>query len=55
MNDTIIILSLTMQETNGVLYALSKLPYEQVDGLILKIKAQAIPQVPAPEAEQSEA
>jgi len=55
MNDTIINLSLTVHETNGVLVALTKLPYEQVEALIMKIRTQALSQVPAPESEQSAA
>ena len=46
-----ITLSLTIEETNGVLIALAKMPYEQVQPLIDKIQRQAIPQVPQPPAQ----
>ena len=38
-------LELTVDETNGVLAALGKVPYELSYALIEKIKAQATPQV----------
>lgn len=40
-----LILELSVEEINGILAALSKLPFEQVVDLISKIKAQAIPQL----------
>lgn len=40
-------LQLTINETNAVLLALAKLPYETVAQLIEKIRAQSLPQVPA--------
>ena len=43
-------LELTLEEINGVLGSLGKMPYELAYPLIDKIKAQAIPQIPAPEA-----
>ena len=42
-------LELTIDETNGVLQALGNMPYAQVVALVENIKAQAIPQIPAPE------
>ena len=44
-------LELTIDETNLVLQALGNAPYAQVVALVEKIKQQAIPQVPAPDAE----
>jgi len=43
-------LELTLEEVNGVLGSLGKMPYELAYPLIDKIKQQAIPQIPAPEA-----
>ena len=43
-------LELTLEEVNGVLGSLGKMPYELAYPLIDKIKAQAILQIPAPEA-----
>ena len=40
-------LTLTLDETNAVINALSKLPYEFSAPVIDKVKAQAIPQVAA--------
>lgn len=51
-------LELAVEEVNLTLAALSKQPFEQVVGLIEKIRTQAIPQVqeieaaPAPEASE---
>lgn len=39
-------LELTINETNAILLALAKLPYETVAQLIDKIRAQSLPQVP---------
>ena len=39
-------LQLTINETNAVLLALAKLPYETVAQLIEKIRTQSLPQVP---------
>jgi len=41
-----IILNLSINETNAILLALAKLPYESVAQLIEKIRAQSLPQVP---------
>lgn len=38
-------LKLTVAETNGVLSALGQMPFVQVQALIMKIQAQAAPQV----------
>ena len=43
-------LSLTINETNAVLVALSKFPFEQVAALIENLKNQAGPQVEAIQA-----
>ena len=43
-------LELTIEEVNGCLMALGKAPYEMAQPIIDKIKQQAIPQIPAPEA-----
>ena len=39
-------LELTVNETNAVLFALAKQPYDTVAQLIEKIRGQALPQVP---------
>jgi len=39
-------LSLTINETNAILFALAKQPYDTVAQLIDKIRDQALPQVP---------
>jgi hypothetical protein len=39
-------LDLTVNETNAILFALAKQPYESVAALIDKIREQALPQVP---------
>lgn len=44
-NNIIITLNLTLAKTNSVLGALSKMPFEQVAGLITEIQQQAGPQV----------
>jgi hypothetical protein len=41
-----IALHLSINETNAILLALAKLPYETVAQLIEKIRAQSLPQVP---------
>lgn len=43
---TTIHLELTVNETNAVLFALAKQPYDTVAPLIDKIRGQALPQVP---------
>lgn len=48
-------LELTIAETNGVLGALAKQPYEAVAGLINKIQAQGAAQVEAVEKEEAAA
>lgn len=52
MDKTLIKLELTLSEVNGVMSALSAMPYGQVVGLIDKIKEQAVPQVPMPNVQQ---
>lgn len=50
-------LELDLNEVNGVLNALGQLPYAQVEGLITKIRTQAIPQLaeePIPVEEKEE-
>ena len=42
-----ITLELTINEVNGVLVALSKLPYEHVANLVEKVQNQAAPQAAA--------
>ena len=42
-------LTLTLDELNVIVGILGRQPYEQVEGLIAKIRAQAIPQLPKPE------
>jgi len=39
-------LTLTVAEVNSIMAMLGRQPYEQVEGLIAKIRAQAIPQLP---------
>ena len=46
---------LNLDETNLVLAALAKAPFEQVAGLIGKLREQAQPQLPALEAAQKAA
>ena len=45
-------LDLTIAETNAVLGALAKQPYEAVNALINKIQSQGIPQVETVSAEE---
>jgi hypothetical protein len=47
---TIIKLELTLDEANSILASLGKHPFDQIAALINKIQAQAIPQLPKPEA-----
>ena len=42
-------LELTLEEINAIMAMLGRQPYEQVEGLIAKIRAQAIPQLPKSE------
>ena len=44
-------LELTLDEINAIMGMLGRQPYEQVEGLIAKIRAQAIPQLPPAVAE----
>ena len=39
-------LNLTIAEVNSIMAMLGRQPYEQVEGLIAKIRAQALPQLP---------
>lgn len=39
-------LNLTVAEVNAIMAMLGRQPYEQVEGMIAKIRAQAIPQLP---------
>lgn len=48
-------LDLTIAETNGVLGALSKQPYEAVAALIAKIQQQGSPQVADAQKEEDDA
>ena len=43
-------LELTLDEVNAVMGALGNMPYVQVVALVDKIKSQAVPQIPKPEA-----
>jgi hypothetical protein len=47
-------LTLSLDETNTVINALAKLPYEYSAPVIEKVKAQAVPQVQAAEAAQEQ-
>ena len=47
-------LELTINETNAILLALAKLPYETVAQLIDKIRAQSLPQVPAEQRNEND-
>jgi hypothetical protein len=42
----VIDLNLTVAEVNAIMAMLGRQPYEQVEGLIQKIRAQALPQLP---------
>lgn len=42
-------LELTLEEINAIMAMLGRQPYEQVEGLIAKIRTQAIPQLPKAE------
>ena len=37
---------LSLDEANAVMFALGKLPYDQVAGLVEKLRQQAAPQLP---------
>ena len=45
-------LELTLEEINAIMGMLGRQPYEQVESLIQKIRAQAIPQLPKPVVEE---
>jgi hypothetical protein len=53
--EDLIKLELTMNEANGILAHLGKLPYEQVFPLIEKIRQQGVPQAEAIVKAQEEA
>ena len=44
-----ITLTFTIEEANAIMAVLGRQPYEQVEGLIAKIREQAIPQLPKTE------
>lgn len=46
MEDVVIKFELTLDEANAVMFALGKLPYDQVAGLVDKLRMQAAPQLP---------
>jgi hypothetical protein len=48
IENTLITLSLTLTEVNGVLTSLGNMPYGQVANLVEKIRDQAVPQIPTP-------
>lgn len=52
MEDKEITLTLNVNEVNTVLGALGKGPYEVVEPLIVKIRAQAVPQVEEAKTEE---
>jgi hypothetical protein len=57
MEDVVIKFELTFDEANAVMFALGKLPYDQVAGLVEKLRQQAAPQLPtqpAPVSDSSE-
>jgi hypothetical protein len=39
--------TLTLEEANAIVAILGRQPYEQVEGLIKKLREQALPQLPA--------
>jgi hypothetical protein len=43
-------LTLTLEEVNGLIGVLGMLPFNQIAGLVSKVRDQAIPQVQAAEA-----
>lgn len=54
VTDQKIILDLTVNEVNGILAALAKLPFEQVADLIAKVRDQGVSQVQAATPETTE-
>lgn len=53
--ETMLNFELTLDEANLVLAALGKAPFEQVAGLITKMREQAQPQLAELQAEQAQA
>ena len=53
MEEKEITLTLNVNEVNTILGALGKGPYEVVEPLIAKIRAQAVPQVEQPQAAEA--
>ena len=49
MNDPVIKLELPLPALNYIMQCLGKQPYEQVADLVLKIREQALPQLPESE------
>ena len=49
MDELVVTLVMTVNEVNGILGALAKLPYEQSAAVIDKIRGQAVPQLPEEE------
>lgn len=47
MDKVIIKFELTLEEANAVMFALGKLPYDQVAALVENLRQQAAPQLPA--------
>jgi hypothetical protein len=47
-------LSLTLDEVNGIMTALSQMPFGQVEAIVNKIRQQAIPQAQAIQAANQE-
>lgn len=47
MDEVTIKFELTFDEANAVMFALGKLPYDQIAGLVEKLRQQAAPQLPA--------
>ena len=45
-------LTLSIEQVNVIMGMLGRQPYEQVEGLIAEIRAQAIPQLPKIDAEE---
>lgn len=47
MDEVTIKFELSFDEANAVMFALGKLPYDQVAGLVEKLRQQAAPQLPS--------
>jgi hypothetical protein len=54
IDNTLINVTLTLNEINSVLTSLSNMPYSQVTNLIEKIRVQAVPQIPAQEIKEDD-